>query len=190
LFNAIDAPQSAQRIIPENTLILSSSDDSRWSSKARIQLNAILESAHQCLIDSLNGTKDIIDFRVPTAWIPILQQKIHNTYNAAVSLTSLSEYIHINKTTVAKCFRDITGCSVTEYILRYRLQIATYALATTSLKVKEIAEECGFSSDSYFAKRFKAHIGMTPSEYRANTVNRRKEMLNSHPLSVDNLMLI
>lgn len=75
---------------------------------------------------------------------------------------------------MAKQFKEITGCTVTEYINTYRIQCACHALSTTALKVCEIAAECGFASEAYFIKRFKAKMNMTPLEYRTNILNRRK----------------
>jgi AraC-like DNA-binding protein len=39
-------------------------------------------------------------------------------------------------------------------------------LRTTDRSASEIAEACGFTEASYFAKTFKSVFGMTPKEYR------------------------
>jgi AraC-like DNA-binding protein len=39
-------------------------------------------------------------------------------------------------------------------------------LCTTSKTINEIAEECGFSSLSYFFQRFRQHFKISPRKYR------------------------
>lgn len=43
---------------------------------------------------------------------------------------------------------------------------AQIRLATTTTAVKAIAHELGFTSPQYFARVFKALVGVTPSRYR------------------------
>ena len=44
-------------------------------------------------------------------------------------------------------------------------------MSSPTRSIAEIAEECGFTDASYFAKTFKSYFGETPKEYR----NRFKE---------------
>ena len=53
-----------------------------------------------------------------------------------------------------------------EYVQRRRIFIAAEQLSTTDTPVIDIALDCGFSSPSYFTKKFKALVGSTPTEYR------------------------
>ncbi|MBQ9511745.1 MAG: AraC family transcriptional regulator [Lachnospiraceae bacterium] len=39
-------------------------------------------------------------------------------------------------------------------------------MTETDLPVSRIAENCGFSSDSYFGKTFKSIMGSSPRDYR------------------------
>ncbi len=153
--------------------------DDRWSCWTRLHLNAILELLYQTYQDYLNHTITIFDIRDPNVWVSLLLEQIHNNYRNEISLNSLSEFLHINKTTVAKYFKEITGRTVTEYINHYRIQCACRALATTELKVYEIALECGFASEAYFIKRFKAERNTTPLAYRRETVRKRKAEFQS-----------
>lgn len=148
--------------------------DKRWSCRARLYLNAILELLYQVYCDYLNDNIMNYDIKDPHVWVSLILQKIHNNYSKNISLITLSKDIHINKSTVAKYFRDIIGYSVTEYIIDYRIKCACYSLSTTEIKIGELSVECGFTSEAYFIKQFKARVGMTPSEYRKNKVNERK----------------
>ena len=59
-----------------------------------------------------------------------------------------------------------TGKTLKDYILYYRIKVAKRLLASTSLTVTEISEECGFSAPSYFSEIFTRSEGISPREYR------------------------
>jgi AraC-like DNA-binding protein len=60
----------------------------------------------------------------------------------------------------------------TDFINTYRLQSAANLLENSSLKIIEIALECGFKSVRAFNDAFKKQLCCTPSEYR--------KKINSH----------
>lgn len=66
-----------------------------------------------------------------------------------------------------KLFRKVTQMTPLGFVTLCRLQAAKQLLLEDpSLPIKEIALRCGYPSASYFNKRFMAHEGMTPSEFR------------------------
>ncbi|MCJ2087387.1 helix-turn-helix domain-containing protein [Methylobacterium sp. E-005] len=61
------------------------------------------------------------------------------------------------------------GQSVSDYIWERRLEASAKRLADPAcahLAIGLVAYGCGFTSQAHFARRFKAHHGMTPREYR------------------------
>lgn len=74
-----------------------------------------------------------------------------------VSLRRLQELFHAR------------GQHISDYIWQRRLETATRHLADPAcahLSIGLLAYNCGFTSQAHFARRFKAHHGMTPREYR------------------------
>lgn len=65
-----------------------------------------------------------------------------------------------------KAFRQYLHCTPIEYLQRRRIHAAARQLSLTNDPVTEIAMEYGFSSPSYFSKRFKEETGCSPSQYR------------------------
>jgi two-component system response regulator YesN len=63
-------------------------------------------------------------------------------------------------------FRASFGCPFGEYLTKLRLERAEQLLHDTDWRISRIAEHVGFESFSYFSKRFREAMGMTPSEYR------------------------
>ena len=61
------------------------------------------------------------------------------------------------------------GLHISDWIWRRRLEVSSLRLADPGyahLQLGTLAYGCGFASQPHFSRRFKAHFGMTPSEYR------------------------
>jgi len=63
-------------------------------------------------------------------------------------------------------FKRANGETLYDYHLRKRLEKSYMLLKETGLPVNEIAEECGFKSDSHFSRAFKKVYGVPPSVVR------------------------
>ena len=63
-------------------------------------------------------------------------------------------------------FKKTTGATLHTHIVKRRLEIARELLLSSEKSIAEIGNLCGFSGASYFSESFKAHMGITPSEYR------------------------
>jgi len=62
-------------------------------------------------------------------------------------------------------FKQETGESLRQYILRYKLKLVETRLLST-LTISQIAEELGFTDVCHLNKLFKKHYDTTPSDYR------------------------
>lgn len=79
----------------------------------------------------------------------------------------------VSRSVLQRRFRQETGCSIQEEIIRVRLSRARQLLAETDLPLAEIAERCGFTHQEYMGAKFKAHAGKTPAEYRREVLMGR-----------------
>ena len=59
-----------------------------------------------------------------------------------------------------------TGINLVAYLNQYRIGKGKKLLATTNLKIYEIADAIGFGSPYYFSKVFRDTTGMQCKEYR------------------------
>jgi len=64
--------------------------------------------------------------------------------------------------------RAKTGWSFTELLTRLRIDRACHLLAHTAHPLARIAQDCGFSDQSYFTRVFRRRTGQTPGDYRSN----------------------
>ena len=60
----------------------------------------------------------------------------------------------------------MTGGTLSNYIIRKRLDKICELLEKTDMPVTEIADSMGFASKSYLYTFFKNYMGVTPNEYR------------------------
>ena len=81
------------------------------------------------------------------------------------SLSGLSTYYFI------RLFKQETGYTPHEYIVNQRMASARYLLKYTSMTIKEICFNCGFSSESVFCNAFKKRYGRTPHQYRSRGID-------------------
>jgi transcriptional regulator GlxA family with amidase domain len=63
-------------------------------------------------------------------------------------------------------FQQALGVPPYEWILTTRMRRAQQLLATTTLRVKEIAGRVGFEDAFQFSRIFKQRIGRSPREFR------------------------
>ncbi|WP_418452464.1 helix-turn-helix domain-containing protein [Anaerotruncus massiliensis (ex Liu et al. 2021)] len=67
---------------------------------------------------------------------------------------------------LSRLFRHETGVTFVDYLSRVRIRRAVELLADGELKMYEIAERVGYSSQHYFSSAFKKVLGVSPMEYR------------------------
>ena len=82
-----------------------------------------------------------------------------------ISVSSLSNQFFVSRTKLADDFQRVTGISIKTMIDDLRIE-RVKKLISLGLSNKEITEQCGFSSDSYFAQFFYRHTNMSPQAYR------------------------
>ncbi|MDR3598370.1 AraC family transcriptional regulator [Clostridium sp.] len=90
---------------------------------------------------------------------------IEASYSSAITLNDLSKVVGMSPKYFCKFFYEMTHRTPINYLNYYRIECASYQLATTNLSITDIAYNCGFNDLSYFIKSFKKYKGFTPSKY-------------------------
>lgn len=83
-----------------------------------------------------------------------------------LSLEQLADLAHLSVDRFYHVFKEQVGISPTEYIVNERVTKACALLTETTLEVTDIAHECGFCSPSYFSKKFRKKMNVSPRQYR------------------------
>jgi AraC family transcriptional regulator, L-rhamnose operon transcriptional activator RhaR len=83
-----------------------------------------------------------------------------------IALDALAARFGFTKHYLCRAFKRYTGTSMLTYRLRARINQAMTALRASNDGVLDIALSCGFTDQSFFNRKFKAMVGMTPKQYR------------------------
>lgn len=84
-----------------------------------------------------------------------------------VTLEQLSARFHASGTMIKTSIRSVYGVPFSQFVRLQKMESAARMLKTTDLTVLEIAGRHGYDNASKFAASFRAVMGMTPREYRA-----------------------
>ena len=92
---------------------------------------------------------------------------LHANPAARLSLEDLAVAAGLSKHHFARSFRVETGMPPAQYVERMRIERAKRLLGgDTNATVAEIAFQLGFADHSHFTRRFRKHVGRTPTAFR------------------------
>lgn len=89
-----------------------------------------------------------------------------NYTNDAFDVDQLARLLTMNKRSLTKKLKSMLDTSPSKMLQNFRLQKAKELLNDQTVQIGEVCFQVGFSSRSYFTKRFHAKFGETPSEYQ------------------------
>ena len=95
----------------------------------------------------------------------------HNLQNEHFSVEELAEFVNMSRSNLHRRLRELTGQSVSQFIREYRLERALEILREEDASVSEVAFKVGFSSSSYFSRRFTEYYGYPPVEVKNKLEN-------------------
>ena len=81
-------------------------------------------------------------------------------------LTELARCVGTNERKLTEIFRYRTGLTVFDYINQRRLECSRQLLDSSSLQVRQIADQLGYRNPGDFTRAFRRHYSVTPREYR------------------------
>lgn len=112
--------------------------------------------------------------------IKTMLQFIQTHYAEDIRLADIAASAAISASECLRCFHDMIGTTPNRYLRRYRAQRAAELLCGTGLRVTDIALQCGFQDESYFARAFRQEYGCGPTEYRRAPTSCREPRHNAN----------
>lgn len=105
----------------------------------------------------------------------LVRRYIDSHFKENITLSQLSDLVHINKYYLVHTFSREYGVSPISYLISRRLQESKYLLTRTNHSLSQISHMLGFSSPSYFSQSFRRAEKMSPLEYRKLCHAKEKE---------------
>ncbi|WP_206061466.1 AraC family transcriptional regulator [Nonomuraea basaltis] len=104
----------------------------------------------------------------PTAMqaIQLLESRLAHPW----TLAGLADALHLTPNYLIRIFKSATGLPPMAYLTRHRVEMAAILLINTRDSIAEVAATVGWPDQNYFARRFRAHFGLSPSAYRARSI--------------------
>ncbi|WP_062048342.1 helix-turn-helix domain-containing protein [Bacillus sp. JCM 19034] len=99
---------------------------------------------------------------------PILkcQSYIYQHLYEKITLLKLAELVNMHENYLSTLFKREVGISISEYIIREKIEESKRLLIYTNTTISEIYTWLNFHDQSHFTKVFKKFVGVTPRKYR------------------------
>jgi AraC family transcriptional regulator len=91
---------------------------------------------------------------------------IHEHLAQDLSLAQLAQLVDMSPSHFKVVFKQSTGLPVHQYVIRSRVEYATYLIARDKLPLSQVALQAGFANQSHMARCMKRLTGVTPAAAR------------------------
>ena len=93
---------------------------------------------------------------------------IEENLESPLTVRQLAARCAMSERTFNRRFREQTGTTPLQWLLRARVRRAQYLLENTGHGIERIAQQAGFGSPTAFRERFRRVAGVAPQAYRAS----------------------
>lgn len=90
---------------------------------------------------------------------------IEERYPYLYGSTDIAQFLEVSSPHLIRNFKKELGETPTSYLIKFKLKQSKVLLLQENLYIDTVANLVGFSSGNYFAKVFKKHFQLSPSEY-------------------------
>lgn len=101
-----------------------------------------------------------------------VERYIRDNITENLSLETLAAVANLSPSYFHKLFCAHFSMTPGDFVIQCRVSAAKSLLLDGEMSLSEVAERCGFTSQSYFTYRFKQTVGMTPLQYRKTSLSR------------------
>ncbi|CAI0704268.1 AraC family transcriptional regulator [Serratia proteamaculans] len=91
---------------------------------------------------------------------------IENRYHEQLTIERLAAYCNINRSYLCRLFKGAYGIGPKEYLLNFRMTLATSLLRNSQTAIKVVGISVGYENQLHFSKAFKQVHGVSPAKWR------------------------
>ncbi|SHH73640.1 AraC family transcriptional regulator [Clostridium grantii] len=103
--------------------------------------------------------------------ITLVSDYMKQNLTKQLTLDGLSEVFHFSESYLCRLFNRVYHRTPIQYFIELKIDKAKRLLLSDGEeKIRDIAKQCGYEDQVYFARVFKKYVGMSPSIYRKSQV--------------------
>ena len=95
-------------------------------------------------------------------------------YGSDISLDDVARRVASSRRQLQRAYAEIGRTTFREHLTKVRMERAADLLGTRRLTVREVAQRVGYRQPAQFAMAFRRHLGVAPSDFRANGARPRE----------------
>jgi AraC-like DNA-binding protein len=95
---------------------------------------------------------------------------INKHFHEPLDLCILSNVAHLTPKYLSKRFLELSGIPLSQYLQEVRLHYARNLVMSTTLPLKQICAQSGFSTTAHFSRCFRQKYGCSPSQMRRDRI--------------------
>lgn len=133
-----------------------------------VLLNMVHEFEFQYtrMVAELNAQKAELPPAPPNPRIDKCKDYIMRHLHGKIYIQDIADHLYLNANYLSEIFHRQEGITITEYILKEKVNLTKNLLTYSTYTYSEIAAYLGFSSQSHLGKIFKKYTGTTLRHYR------------------------
>lgn len=128
-----------------------------------------LVSYFRSLARTINELSQSEAFNIKEQTLTQIKLYIQENLGRNLTLNEIANSVNYNSSYVSRYFKQMTGLSISQYIVQLRIDQAKKYLMSTNDSIQDISVKLGFESPQYFSLVFKKYTGFSPRTYRQNT---------------------
>lgn len=137
----------------------------RWCAAMIAQGRAADAKGPPALLPAWRGPRIAVTGGLPGARLRRVVDYVEANLAGALVLAELSALVHMSPFHFARLFKQSTGVSPRQFVIRRRIEAAKRLLTEPVPVIREVARAVGFSQ-SHFTTCFRRVTGVTPRHYR------------------------
>src|SRR5215510_6458253 len=141
----------------------------------RLFLDSIEQAIAAALVDAYAGqSRSARPLRggLGPARLRTIKELVHARLEDELTLVEMARSVELSPAHFARMFRQSTGETPHQFVLRNRIERAKEMLRAPEARVLDVAVACGFKTQQHFARVFRHVCGASPKEYRLEMGSR------------------
>jgi AraC family transcriptional regulator of adaptative response / methylphosphotriester-DNA alkyltransferase methyltransferase len=97
---------------------------------------------------------------------------VDQEYGSELSLDEIARRVASSRRQLQRAYAEIGHTTFRDHLTRVRMDKAAELLTTRGMTVREVAHRVGYRQPAQFAKAFRRHLGVAPSDFRSGGATR------------------